>query len=103
MSETRRIRVDELARVEGEGALYVRIKDGEVADVEVFGSRLHVMLPDVESGEAAGAARRLADHLAARGVEVESARPGLPSLEDVFIRRIRAAAAPTPDPSEVTR
>ena len=75
----------------------------EVADVEVFGDRLHVNLPGVEPAGATEAARRLSEHLAASGVEVESARPGLPSLEDVFIRRIRAAAADTPDPSEVTR
>ena len=75
----------------------------EVADVEIFGDRLHVNLPGVEPGGAPEAARRLAEHLAASGVEVESARAGLPSLEDVFIRRIRAAAADTPGPSEVTR
>jgi ABC-2 type transport system ATP-binding protein len=75
----------------------------EVADVEVFGDRLHVNLPRVEREGAADAARRLTEHLAASGVEVESARPGLPSLEDVFIRRIRAAASGTPGSSEVTR
>jgi ABC-2 type transport system ATP-binding protein len=75
----------------------------EVTDVEVFGDRLHVTLPGVEPASATEAARRLTEHLAASGVEVESARAGLPSLEDVFIRRIRATAADTPGPSEVTR
>ncbi|MGD8895257.1 MAG: ABC transporter ATP-binding protein [Acidobacteriota bacterium] len=75
----------------------------DVANVEVFGDRLHVMLPGVEPGRAADAARRLADHLGASGIEVESARAGLPSLEDVFIQRIRAAAADAPGSSEVTR
>jgi ABC-2 type transport system ATP-binding protein len=75
----------------------------EVADVEVFGDRLHVNLPQVEPRRAADAARRLTEHLEASGVEVESARPGLPSLEDVFIRRIRATEADPPGPSEVTR
>ena len=46
----------------------------EVADVEVFGNRLHVNLPGVAPEEAASAAHRLTEHLAARGVEVESAR-----------------------------
>ena len=72
----------------------------EVGSVEVFGDRLHVNLPGVESGSAPEAARRLADHLTGSGVTVESARPGLPSLEDVFIRRIRATTA---DPNEVTQ
>jgi ABC-2 type transport system ATP-binding protein len=75
----------------------------EVADVEVFGDRLHVNLPGVGPEGAPNAARRLTEHLAASGVAVELARPGLPSLEDVFIRRIRATSADTPDPSEVTR
>jgi ABC-2 type transport system ATP-binding protein len=78
-------------------------KHPEVGDVEVFGDRLHVNLPDVEPESAPDAARRLTEHLAAHGVAVESARPGLPSLEDVFIRRIRGTSADTPDPSEVTR
>jgi len=75
----------------------------EVADVEVFGDRLHVNLPGIEPAGAPDAARRLTEHLAASGVEVESARPGLPSLEDVFIRRIRAAGADAPAPGEVTQ
>jgi sulfhydrogenase subunit alpha len=35
MSKTRTIKVDYLARVEGEGAMWVKIKDGEVADVKL--------------------------------------------------------------------
>jgi sulfhydrogenase subunit alpha len=35
MSETRTIKVDYLARVEGEGAIWVKIKDGEVAGVKL--------------------------------------------------------------------
>ena len=62
----------------------------EVGDVEVFGDRLHVMLPGVAPAGAAEAARRLSEALVAGGVDVESARATLPSLEDVFIRRIRA-------------
>jgi ABC-2 type transport system ATP-binding protein len=66
---------------------------GDVADVQSFGERLHVTLPDVPSTAAADAARRIALDLAAAGIEVESARPTVPSLEDVFIARIRAAEA----------
>ena len=53
---------------------------GDVSDVEVFGDRLHVTLPGIEPGEATRAAQLLKEHLAGRGVEVESARSGLPSL-----------------------
>jgi sulfhydrogenase subunit alpha len=35
MKKTRTIKVDYLARVEGEGAMWVKIKDGEVADVKL--------------------------------------------------------------------
>jgi ABC-2 type transport system ATP-binding protein len=74
----------------------------DVADVEVFGDRLHVTLPGVDPGRASDAARRLSDELVSSGIEVESARPGLPSLEDVFIRWIRAAEAESPVQREVT-
>ena len=87
-------------------ALQIRIQifyDGPVLspDLEDFeeGATHKIFEPE----GATDAARRLTEHLAASGVEVESARAGLPSLEDVFIRRIRAAAADTPGPNEVTR
>jgi len=61
----------------------------EIADVQSFGERLHASLPGV-SGDAAGqAAAELARDLAASGVVVLSARAVAPSLEDIFIARIR--------------
>lgn len=72
----------------------------DVGDVEVFGSRLHVTLPGVEASSADEAARRMEEHLVAGGLSVDSSRPGIPSLEDVFIRRIRATLPTTAD--EVT-
>jgi drug efflux transport system ATP-binding protein len=60
-----------------------------VAEVEVFGERLHAALPKAEAKDAAAAADRLAAALRAAGVEVRSSRPATPSLEDVFINRIR--------------
>lgn len=59
-------------------------------DVEVFGERIHVRLAEVDRSGAESAALALAAALRAAAVEVDSARPVLPSLEDVFIRRIRA-------------
>jgi len=60
-----------------------------VSDIQVFGERLHVALPAVAATEAASAARRLAERLTAEGITVESSRAILPSLEDVFIARVR--------------
>jgi ABC-2 type transport system ATP-binding protein len=66
----------------------------EVADVQSFGERLHATLKGVDpgtAGSAEAAASRIAADLTAHGVEVESARPVLPTLEDIFIARIEAA------------
>jgi ABC-2 type transport system ATP-binding protein len=64
-----------------------------VAEVEVFGERLHASLPDEAPERAAAAAGELAARLREAGLEVRSARPTTPSLEDVFIGRIRAREA----------
>jgi ABC-2 type transport system ATP-binding protein len=61
----------------------------EVADLEFFGERIHAGLPGVAREAAEAAARGLADALRAAGIEVEAVRPTTPSLEDVFIHRIR--------------
>jgi ABC-2 type transport system ATP-binding protein len=50
------------------------------SNVGLFGDRIHVTAPD-----AAQAARRVAEVLAAAGVALESVRPIEPSLEDVFV------------------
>ncbi|MBI2838448.1 MAG: ABC transporter ATP-binding protein [Acidobacteria bacterium] len=63
----------------------------EVADVETFGERLHVTL----AAETAVDAEPLATILAEAGLEVESTRMIRPSLEDIFIARIREAEAET--------
>ena len=73
----------------------------EVSEVEVFGDRLHVTLPGVAPAHAGEAAERIAAELQAAGLEVESARAALPSLEDVFIHRIRAELGKGPGQSEV--
>ena len=60
-----------------------------MGEVETFGERLHVSLPRVPHERGAQAARELEGALVAAGLEVEQARAILPSLEDVFIRRMR--------------
>jgi ABC-2 type transport system ATP-binding protein len=65
----------------------------DVAEVEAFGERLHVTLRGVEPEAAGEACRGLAADLAAAGVEVHEARTISPSLEDIFIAKIRAAEA----------
>ena len=61
-----------------------------VAEVEVFGETLHASLPDEVPARGPEVASRLAARLREAGLEVRSARPMIPSLEDVFIGRIRA-------------
>jgi ABC-2 type transport system ATP-binding protein len=65
----------------------------DVAEVEAFGERLHVTLRDVDPAGAGQAARGLAAELAAAGIEVHEARAVQPSLEDIFIAKIRADLA----------
>jgi ABC-2 type transport system ATP-binding protein len=73
----------------------------EVADVEAFGERLHATLRGVSRDDWAAAGERLAQALSAAGVAVQHVRTTAPSLEDLFIARIRAAEAAVP--GEVTR
>ncbi len=76
----------------------------EVRAIQVFGERIHVELAagaDAAGADAAGAgagvdvgaaAARLHAALEGAGCRVDALRPVEPSLEDVFIARIRAAA-----------
>jgi ABC-2 type transport system ATP-binding protein len=60
-----------------------------VADVQTFGERLHATLADAAGEEARRVGEAIAAELTAAGVRVESARVTPPSLEDIFIARIR--------------
>lgn len=62
----------------------------EVRDVEAFGERVHVTLPDLVGPLALAWTERMAADLRRDGLEVLSARPIPHSLEDVFIARIQA-------------
>ena len=64
-----------------------------VADVQAFGERLHVTLTGAAAGRAEAVAEQLASALREAGVIVESVRVTTPTLEDVFIARIRSDAA----------
>jgi ABC-2 type transport system ATP-binding protein len=66
-----------------------------VGEVDTFGQRLHVTLPDATPESARDLAERLAADLREAGIDVHSSRPSTPSLEDVFINRIRARQAPS--------
>jgi ABC-2 type transport system ATP-binding protein len=68
-----------------------------VSEVLSFGERVHATLPGADRAAAQRHAEALAAELRAAGLSVHSARPTRPSLEDVFIGRIRArdAAGPT--------
>jgi ABC-2 type transport system ATP-binding protein len=77
-----------VARPRREAAELLRRQPG-VDEVEAFGERLHVVLaaPLDEPFKA-----RLQEALRAGGMEVTLMRATLPSLEDVFIQRIRSVA-----------
>ncbi len=80
-----------LARPKARAVELLRGTEG-VGNVDPYGERLHAALPGVPRQDADGAVRRLAETLREAGIAVESARPVLPSLEDVFISRVRASA-----------
>jgi len=84
--------VEFLARPRRQAVEVLSRSDGVTA-VEIFGERVHATLPELGNSAGATAAERLAAELRGAGVDVELARPVVPSLEDVFIARIRAAEA----------
>ena len=89
------VMVEVVAEPRREAAATLKSAPG-VSEVEVFGERLHVTLP-AATARARAEAEALAARLREAGIRVHSARPTTPSLEDVFIGRIRArdaAAAP---------
>ena len=72
------------------GIVQLTLGDGAVKSLdEDVEPRVLLGMATREGGEAA--AREISGALAAHGLEVEQARPILPSLEDVFIRRMRSA------------
>jgi ABC-2 type transport system ATP-binding protein len=64
----------------------------EVEEVQAFGERLHLTLTSRAAPQAAAIATRFRALLEAAGVAVEAVRAEKPSLEDVFIARIREKA-----------
>ena len=87
------VMVEVVAEPRREATAALRAASG-VAEVEVFGERLHATLPLAEPARAAAEAERIAASLRAAGVDVRSARPTTPTLEDVFIGRIRPRGGP---------
>ena len=61
-----------------------------IEGVLLFGERVHATLPAVAPSESGEALARLTAHLRGAGVEVDSARVVVPSLEDVFVARVGA-------------
>lgn len=82
--------VEVLARPYRDAAEWLRGQP-EVTDVEAFGQRLHASLRGRTADDAT--VSRLDTGLRAAGLQVESVRRTIPSLEDVFIQQIRAAEA----------
>jgi hypothetical protein len=91
--------VELLAEPRRRAAEILRGRD-DVREVETFGERLHVSLRVAPAGEASTAAERLSAALREAGVEIRLARALLPSLEDVFIDRVREAESGSDTRSE---
>lgn len=66
-------------------------EQSEVRDVQTFGERLHATLHDGDAADVHALVERFSSALRAAGVEVLSARAMRPTLEDVFIARVRSA------------
>jgi ABC-2 type transport system ATP-binding protein len=60
-----------------------------IASAQVFGDRLHIW---IAQGDSSAATQTLTAATAAAGLKASSLRPIVPSLEDVFIARLSAAA-----------
>ncbi|HEX9637653.1 MAG TPA: ABC transporter ATP-binding protein [Acidobacteriota bacterium] len=75
----------------------------EVREIESFGERLHLTLGGLGREDAETATSRLRAELEQQGVTVDAARVVQPSLEDVFIARIRSAESGTVAQQEVNR
>jgi ABC-2 type transport system ATP-binding protein len=87
--------VEVVARPRAQALAWLRAQP-QVREVETFGERLHASLRGVADEALAAEADRLAGGLRAAGMEVEASRPALPSLEDVFIDRLRQTPTSAP-------
>jgi ABC-2 type transport system ATP-binding protein len=94
-AEANSVIVEVLARPKRRAIELIRAR-GEVAELEAFGERLHATLVGVASDAADAWSERLGGELRAAGVAVEQVRSIAPSLEDLFISRMRS-----PDPGAV--
>jgi ABC-2 type transport system ATP-binding protein len=86
------VMVEVVAEPHREAAALLKQAPG-VREVEVFGERLHASLPALAATRAQAEAESLAAQLRDAGITVLSARPTTPSLEDIFIGRIRSRDA----------
>ena len=61
-----------------------------IADIESFGERLHASVPSLSPDQSAKLADELGTSLRNEGLDVKSIRVASPSLEDIFIAKIRS-------------
>ncbi|MGO4884458.1 MAG: ATP-binding cassette domain-containing protein [Bryobacteraceae bacterium] len=76
------VRTDNLADAEDR---LTEVEDGVIADVQRFGDRLDVIVPDPEAGRAL-----VESTLAKAGIAVRNIRVADPMLENTFVARLRA-------------
>ena len=78
-----------VARPRREVVEFLRRRE-EISELEIFGERVHATLAGVARAQAEDRARVLGADLSAAGFDVQAVRATIPSLEDVFIGRVRA-------------
>jgi len=87
------LRTDRLGEVE-ERLAEESQKGGDIADVQRFGDRLDVMVPDVERGR-----RAIETTMKAAGLAASEIRAGEPTLENTFVATLRSLGHETHAPS----
>ena len=70
---------------DGPGPALAQLMESGFANAALFGTKIHVLSPDPRHDEG-----RIRDVLSRSGIPIESVRTRMPSLEDVFVSRIRA-------------
>ena len=70
---------------DGPGPALAQLMESGFANAALFGTKIHVLSPDPRHDE-----ERIRDVLSRSGIPIESVRTRMPSLEDVFVSRIRA-------------
>lgn len=85
------VRTQSLEALEAAARVLAAADSSLIADVQSFGDRLDVLVPDLEAGTAAVRSRLAQHHL-----PLATLQPGDPTLENVFVTRLRQQGSDPP-------